>query len=279
MMRGYVVTQRIVFVVLTTLFLAAPPAYAVSHNGGLKSSLSSSLKELQLSLSSISRDVKVSSSMSVNADPAYHIIVPNKCKTMGESELLELSKTSSIEESFVFIPKLCIWIESGLDESPISVRPDTGLIEHLKLLFNDIIIYHMHVGWPVTVEAYFPAYSDLVSLVILNAYDFYTGESQIRHRAVTTRGIIEYAFLGTPKTEMIWKKMARLKMQAYAAQNLAYEFSRNKHVAAYYAQLKNCQLITTGQPQNIEQCFPLRFSGFLLTFDYPNRSLVSASQK
>lgn len=278
-MNRYVVTQRIVFVILTALFLAAPPAYAISHNGNLKSSLSSPLEELRLSLLSISRDVKVSSSMAINADSTYRMIVPNKCKTAGESELLELTKISSIEESFVFIPKLCIWVESGMDESPISVRPDTGLIEHLKLLFNDIIIYHMHVGWPAAVEAYFPAYSDLVSLVILNAHDFYAGKSQIRHRAVTTRGIIEYAFLGTPKTGMIWKKMTRLEMQVYAAQNFAYEFSRSKHVIAYYAQLKSCQLITTDKPQNIEKCFPLRFSGFLLTFDYPNRSIVSASQK
>ncbi len=276
MMNGYAVTQRIVFVILTTLFLAAPSAYAVSHNDGLNSS---PLEELQLSLSNISHKVKISNAMAVNTDPAYHQIVPNKCKNSGESELIELSKTSPIEESFVFVPALCIWIESGLDESPISVRPDTGLIEHLKLLYNDIIIYHMHVGWPGTVEAYFPAYSDIVSLVILNAYDFYAGATQIRHRAVTSRGIIEYAFLGTPKTEMIWKKMTRLEMQAYAAQNLAYEFSRDEHIAAYYAQLKNCQLITNSKPENIERCFPLRFSGFLLTFDYPNRSLVSAAQK
>src|SRR3546814_19907745 len=67
------------------------------------------------------RTTVISDHLVVNVDASLRQVVPQKCQIDGEIELTTLSSVSTLEESFVFIPSLCLWLESGFNETATSV--------------------------------------------------------------------------------------------------------------------------------------------------------------
>lgn len=215
---------------------------------------------------------RVVDTLAVNTDTTYHLAIPNKCQAVGEAELSRLAAVSTVEESYVFVPSLCLWIETGLNERQHSVKPDAAIIERLLARFPTLAIYHVHVGSPQTLEAYFPAYMDLLGTVLINTPYHGVDDVDIRHRAVTSKGTIEYAFVPSPAVALLEKKLTSTGLSGYAAQNIAYELSASRHRDAYYAVVAACRTEAANSPENIERCFPMQTGNFLLTFHHSNTS-------
>jgi hypothetical protein len=213
-----------------------------------------------------SRVFRVSSELQVNPDTSYRLVVPNKCEELGEMELELLAGTSAVEESYVFIPSLCLWIETGHSETAKTVRLDTNFVDDLLRDYHSIVIYHIHVGSPNDVTEYFPAYSDLVGLILMNAKFLKDSRVKIGHRAVTSRGTIDYALVVSEETERLLEKLAQTGLSNFVAQNLAYEFARNTHKQKYYAAVRDCTHLSGGSPESLADCFPMRADDFVLNY-------------
>lgn len=212
------------------------------------------------------RDFRVSTELQVNRDSSFRLVVPDKCEKSGEIELKRLAQNSLVEESYAFIPALCLWIETGHDETSKTVRLDTRFIDDLVKDYPSIIIYHIHVGSPVEITEYFPAYSDLVGLVLVNARFLKDPRVNIEHRAMTSRGMIGYSLVITPETERLLEKLIRTGLKDFVAQNLAYEFARSTHRQNYYSAVRNCTRQSGGTPESLVYCFPMRADDFVLDF-------------
>ena len=71
------------------------------------------------------RETRIADKLSVNTGTEFRLVFPNKCEKEGEFELHQLASRFNVEESFVLIPDLCLWIEVGYDEKRERVRLDS----------------------------------------------------------------------------------------------------------------------------------------------------------
>lgn len=254
---------------VSTIFLAAP--YSFASSGDLIQHGFEQVPSLQLD----SKQPSIHHDLRVNSNRDKRIIVPNLCKTAGEEQLFQLAGKAKLEESFVYLPDLCVWIEVGYNETAKSVSLDAEFVTRLLENHRTIELYHLHLGNPRSTKAYFPAYSDLLGLVLLNTTFLKMPSIRIAHKAVTIIGIIEYRFVMSDKTAKLIETYEHTGLENYIAQNLAYEYARDHHQDNYYASVKSCGARTNDSPEKIELCFPMRVDDFLLVYEPSTRPNVS----
>jgi hypothetical protein len=245
---------------LTAMILAASLSYANSDPP-----VSTDFERLAGGIT-LGSDFKVADKLTVNPDPSYRIVVPDKCQEQGEVELIRLVEFVKLEEAFAFIPSLCLWVETGFNETGKTVRLDTNLVAAILQSHPEIILYHIHPGRPRDVTGYFPAYSDLIGSVLIDAGFLSDPNVSISHRAITVRGLIDYAFVATEETERLLKKMKQTGLGAFVSQNLAYEYTRGAHEQRYYKAVRNCVRLSNGAPENLSACFPMKADDFILQY-------------
>lgn len=209
---------------------------------------------------------KVSMDLEVNPDSSHRLVVPNKCITAGEVELKRLARTSDVEESYVYVPSLCLWIETGYSETRRTVRLDIEFVDKLLRDHPVIIIYHIHVGTSSDIAESFPAFSDMLSLVFVNSKFFADPGVKIEHRAMTPLGVIDYSFVLTRKTERLVEKLYHTGLGGFVAQNIAYEFNRDVHRRKYYSAVDDCFNSYKSHSNNFIDCFPIRADDFILQY-------------
>jgi hypothetical protein len=115
------------------------------------------LRERVAALALDHRQARLADRLLVNPDPSVRYLFPDKCSGQGEAELAALVDATSLEESFIFLPALCLWIETGFDETATSVAFDAELLDRLLPQHGYLVIYHLHPGRPPGVADYFPA--------------------------------------------------------------------------------------------------------------------------
>lgn len=209
---------------------------------------------------------KVSMDLEVNPDSSHRLVVPNKCITPGEVELKRLARTSNVEESYVYVPSLCLWIETGYGETYKTVRLDTEFVDKLLRDYPSIVIYHIHVGTSGDIAEYLPAFSDMVSLVLINTKFFADPSVKIEHRAMTYLGVIDYSFVLSQDTERLLEKLRHTGLGDFVAQNIAYEFNRDVHRKNYYSAVRDCIDSSNSNSNNFIDCFPIRADDFVLQY-------------
>ena len=245
---------------LTTILMAVQPVRAKTDNHVINDF------DQFVALRDDYRTIKFNDTLKVNRHSGFRLVVPNKCKTQGESELQKLAANEKFEESYVYIPSLCLWIEAGYDEARNRVRLDSKLIARLLEDFDQLIVYHIHVGTPSKVSGYFPAYRDLVSLILINAKSFRNPEIQISHRVVTESGIIDYLFRISQATNRLINKFNRTGLGKFVAQNLAYLYAKDKYKKRYYSMVHQCEHLIGGYSENLSKCFPMKSDDFQLGY-------------
>ncbi len=212
------------------------------------------------------RTKKIETNLEVNRHSKFRLIIPNKCKTQGEIELRELAATGMFEESYVYVPSLCLWIEVGYNETRSGVNLDSTLITRLTEDFDQLVIYHIHVGVPLQISGYFPAYRDLVSLILMNAKFFRQPQTQISHQVVIESGVIEYLFRLSQSTNHLINKFTQTGLEHVVAQNLAYFYARDKYKKRYYAKVHECEHLVDGDQKSLSDCFPMKSDDFRLIY-------------
>ncbi len=258
--------QRVIRLIVTlaaAVFLADTPVYADS--GGLTLHGFDRLSAKRAD----ARAWKIVPRLEVNIHKTHRLVVPDKCEDAGKAELIELAAHAAFEESYAFVPALCLWVEVGYDETKRTVRADTPIIDNLLRDFPALAIYHIHVGTPKSVTGYFPGYSDLLALLLVGTRFQSDPNVQVIHRAVTVLGIIEYRFVASGESESLLEALRRTGLGAYAAQNLAYEYARARHKAAYYEAVRNCGRLTGEDPARLADCFPMKSDAFEFHYERP----------
>jgi len=250
----------LIFFTLTTILMAAHSVRANSSDHAAYTF------DQLIALDDDYRAVKLHDRLRVNRRSEFRLVVPNKCRSQGEAELRRLAATETFEESYVYIPSRCLWIEVGYDETRNRVRLDSKLIARLLESFDKLMIYHIHVGVPVQISGYFPAYRDLVSLILINAKFFQKPEIQISHRVVTKFGVIDYLFTTTQTTNQLIDKISRSGLKRFIAQNLAYFYARDGYKERYYAKVHQCEHLIGKYGENLSDCFPMKTDDFQLTY-------------
>lgn len=209
---------------------------------------------------------RASHRLQVNVDTSYRLAVRNLCETGGEAELVQLAAQSELEEAFAFIPSRCLWLEIGYAETRDTVRMDRELLFEILRHEEYVSVYHIHSGIFSNEIGYFPAYSDMINAIIIDALVDETQGNVTRHFAVSSRGIYEYKFVPDAITSALIAKMKRLNMSGYIAQNLAYLYASRTHKQAYYDAVRQCQAMISGDPDRLASCFPMEVGAFTLGF-------------
>lgn len=211
-----------------------------------------------------SRVPELSASLRVNTDATIRYVYSGKCESEGEHELVELTYTSELEESYVFVPSLCLWIETGYGETRSTVLFDKAFFDKLVRQFDRLIVYHLHPGFHENIENFFPAYQDLITMTLINAELVGKPEVDIGHRAVTRLAIIDYRFADGTSVPQLMKKYADLGLAGSAAQNLAYEYSRRAHVDSYLRGVASCAAAAAHDPSRFDRCRQVKTDLFVL---------------
>ncbi len=212
------------------------------------------------------REVKIVGELSVNTGKKFRLVFPDKCEKEGEFELHRLTSSAVVEESYIFIPDLCLWIEVGYNEKRNRVRLDSVFIDNVLEQYHSLIFYHIHVGERLGFENYFPAYKDLVTLALINTDSISNSHIQIKHRVVTRLGIFEYKFSNEENVRKFMVKYRKIGLIGFEAQNLAYEFKRKKYKKNYYSKIRRCKSISGTFQRKINECFPLNTEALTLKF-------------
>lgn len=212
------------------------------------------------------RATKMADKLEVNPDREFRLVVPGKCEDEGELELAQLASTATLEESYAYIPSLCLWVEVGWKETRGSLRLDSKFIETLHENFSSIVLYHIHVGDPASVAGYFPAYADLITLILVDSGHIPDSKSEIIHRAVSRLGVIEYKFDVSQETRRLIRKFHRTGLADFISQNLAYYFAQARYEEGYYAEVRQCERLAGGKPENLGRCFPMQVAEFELRY-------------
>lgn len=222
------------------------------------------LREAVAALASDHRQGRLAEHLLVNPDPAVRYLFPDKCSAQGEAELSALAEAAPIEESFIFLPALCLWIESGFNESATSVAFDMGFLDRLLPQHGYLVIYHLHPGRPQAVESYFPAYRDLLTLALINAR--FIGDPRIRiwHRAVTTLAVFDYGFADIGRVAALAEAYETLGMGAFVPQNIWYELGRRKYEEQYLEAVASCAQHADHLPANLPRCHTVATEFFTL---------------
>ncbi len=219
------------------------------------------------------RETRVADKLNVNTKTKFRLVFPNKCEKEGEFELYQLASSNSVEESFVLIPDLCLWIEVGYDEKRNRVSLDSKFINALKKQFFSLSFYHIHAGEFPHLENYFPAYKDLITLALINGDGVWDARYNINHRLISRLGLMEYKFSDKQKVEYYMNKYREVGLRGYEAQNLAYEYLRPKYKIDYYSKVQKCKSNRGTIQQKIIDCCPIKTEAFTLNFR-PNTSGV-----
>lgn len=246
---------------VTTLLLVAPSGFADSKQK------THFIKTLSVSMSVPDvRQWQISNEFMVNQNATIRYVIPDVCEEEGMERLRLLALNAEVEESYVYIPKYCLWIEAGYNESSKKVRLDHEFIDRLLAHIPVISIYHIHVGLPEKVRNYFPAYSDLVSLILINARFMDMSQISISHHATTSLGTISYEFTSKAYAQSLIDTMRRAGLNKYVAQNLAYVYARDTYQQNYYRAVQECERLAKYKPENISDCFPIETRDFVLTY-------------
>ena len=92
------------------------------------------------------RNTKIVDKLRINTGEKFRLVVPNKCEKEGEFELRQLTSSSRVEESYILIPSLCLWIEVGYNEKHNNVRLDQKFIDAVLKQYFSLIFYHIQPG-------------------------------------------------------------------------------------------------------------------------------------
>ena len=212
------------------------------------------------------RQAKFSPRLAVNQGSQERLIVPNKCRGAGEAELQHLTRVAPVEESFAYIPSLCLWLEVGYDETPTRVRLDLPFINRLLRDVPSIDLHHIHVGGKGAFAGYFPAYDDMIAVVLLNPSFNEVETARIRHSAVNEVGTIDYTFVATPDIRRLVELIKASNLGAFLGQNLAYVLSGEAYRRRYHAMISRCVDRVRARAGTPEDCFPMTAESFRLTF-------------
>ena len=212
------------------------------------------------------RETEIVDKLRVNSENRSRLIFPNKCEKEGEFELHQLALRDSVEESYILIPTLCLWIEVGFSEQRNSVRLDSKFINAVLEQYSSLAFYHIHAGDFPDLENYFPAYKDLITLVLINAESVWKPHSQIKHRLITKLGMMEYSFSDKRKVRYYMDKYKKIGWRGNEAQNLAYEYLRPTYKNDYYLKVQNCKSGKGAMQQKIINCCPIITEAFTLKF-------------
>lgn len=253
-------TKRPFFLPLGTILLAASLAHASSND-----LTSHGLDHVTL-LHEDSRILRIEKELAQNPNTSYRLIVPDKCEAEGEADLRGMAAHDGLEESYVFVPSLCLWIEVGQDETRTTARFEPEFIGALLREFPAVAIYHTHPAAPVDIAGYFPAYTDLVSVILVNLGFVPENWERIAHRAVTTVGTIEYTFVPRSDTARLIEHIERTGLGDFVSQNVAYAYASDAFRQRYYSTISDCSRMIDGDPARLGDCFPLAVGDFLLEY-------------
>ncbi|MEQ9332392.1 hypothetical protein [Thalassobaculum sp.] len=235
----------------------------VSFSFGLPSALAGAHEHITAMLTD-HRTVEISDHLLVNVDASRRFLFPGKCQNAGELELTALSATSELEESFIFVPETCTWIEAGHSETGRSVLLDTALTYAVARQYLEIAIYHIQPGRRLALVNHLPSYRDLVSMVLVDTELMDAPQIRVRHRAVTRFAVIDYRFADWAAVRRRAEVYRRSGLGAHLAQNLAYEFSQEVHQQSYAAQVRQCASRLENVPSRIAECRRLATDLFVL---------------
>ena len=223
-------------------------------------------RDLITALREDSRHVIIVEQLSINTRNKARLIFPKKCEKEGELELYRLAAIAKLEETFILIPDLCLWIEVGHDETYNSVKLDSKFITAVLKQYSSLIFYHIQPGYAPDIEHYFPSYRDLLTMVLFNTESVWNPDIRIKHRLISMLGTMEYYFTNRRKVENMVKKLRAVGLRGYESQNLAYEFMRPKYRDDYYEKVKNCDLYHGTIQQKITRCSPIKTEAFTIIF-------------
>lgn len=233
--------SAIAFGVTGLLLNASPSAWASAH-GGI------------IALHSDYRRIEISDHLMVNVDELRRYVFPKKCQSEGEIELTALSARAELEESYIFIPAICTWVEAGRNETRLSVLMDWELMDVIARQYEDIAIYHIQPGRRPSLANYLPSYRDFVSMVLIDAEYIAVPRIKVRHRAVTEFAVIDYRVLDWEAVERRAQFYRSKGLGKYLGQNLAYEFSQGTYLQNYAAQVRLCADRVMDVPSRIGEC-------------------------
>lgn len=253
-------TKRLFFLPLGTILLAASPVCADSNN------LASHGLEQVLLLRNDSRVLRIQGELAQNPDTSYRLIVPDKCEAEGEADLRKMAARDSLEESYVFVPSLCLWIEVGQEETRTRVRFDPEFIGALLNEFPMVIFYHTQPAAPADLAGYFPAFTDLTSAILLNLDYSPDNWERVIHRVVTPAGTIEYAFVPRPDTARLIEHIERTGLGDFVSQNVAYVYASEATRRRYYSAILDCRRRIDGDAARLGDCFPMTVGDFVLEY-------------
>lgn len=200
------------------------------------------------------RQPRLADRLLVNPDRSVRYLFPDKCSGQGEAELAALADATTLEESFIFLPALCLWIETGSDETATSVTFDAELLDRLLPQYGYLVIYHLHPGRPTGVADYFPAYRDLLTLALINARFLADPRVKVWHRAVTALAVFDYSFADVGRVAALAEAYEALGMAAFVPENLWYELGRGKYEQQYLQAVADCSELAEHTPANLHRC-------------------------
>lgn len=187
------------------------------------------------------RETRVVEKLDVNIGTNIRLISPDKCEKEGEFELHVLASRAYIEETYVLIPDLCLWIEVGYAEKRTGVRVDTRFIGDLLKQYDSLSFYHIQAGIFPHFENYFPAYKDLITLVLINSEFIRRPKLNVRHFIISRFGMTEYKLTSKKRAQKFLEYSKKVGLKGFEAQNLAYEYARDKYRDTYYSKVESCK--------------------------------------
>lgn len=193
------------------------------------------------------------------------LVAPNKCEAEGEAELTRLARNRPVEEAFAFLPLDCIWIEIGVKKMRLTVQVERALIRQIVDHARVVVLYHTH-GEAEGGGFSFPAYSDMLSMLVLDGPYMNDPRIDLRHRAVSASGVIEYRYTPSKAGLRTIERIISTGLGSFLGENLALSYATAGHLEEYLAAIRLC-LAKEPIPQGRQQeCFPLAAGDFVLEF-------------
>jgi len=212
------------------------------------------------------RKLEQADHLRINVLNKIRLVIPNKCEKEGEAELLRISQSARIEETYIFIAKACLWVEVGRDETHKSVQLDAKYIKALLERYSSLIFYHLQPKDYSKIGNYFPSYHDFSTLTLINANYIWEPHKKVIHRMITHLGVVQYEFTNELQVKHLMEKYRDSGLRGFEAQNLVYEYMRPKYVNEYYEKIRSCQLQYNSIKHALSSCFPIRTSAFMVTY-------------
>jgi hypothetical protein len=220
------------------------------------------------------RELEIGSTLRGNANAGTRLLVPEKCEKEGEAEAYNYALSGDVEEAFLFIPGLCLWIEIGYDKTRDRVRLDSDFISAVLNQYTSSMIYHVHPRGMESLEENLPSFADFITLALINATRMWNPDFDIKHRIVTRLGVAEYEFADREKAKSLLEYYRKTGLEDFEAQNLAYEYMRPQYRRSYSSEVERCKEYRGSIQQKLAGCSPIRTEAFIVTF----RSLAPAHE-